>query len=74
MNKTQIQNKKFDILKEIRDKKKKEIDVAKKIEKICFWTWPYGHVWNIIQRSSAGMWTKKVCLVCKKCENNSRGW
>jgi len=49
----------------IRQQKRTPVEVAQhRKERICFWTWPFGHVWS--RTSVTGLGFKRVCVVCDK--------
>jgi len=64
MNKQEIQQKKKIVINEQKPMVKKELLEyleKRKIEKTCFWTWPWGHVWS----KRPGVHN---CLVCNIVE------
>lgn len=65
MNKREIRQKKKSIINEQKPEKElleQEYSEKRKIEKTCFWTWPWGHVWQ-----HTHLYCVK-CLVCGKRE------
>ena len=71
MDKDKIKYRKIEILNARKEKKLTQ----KQLERRCFWTWPFGHVWkeNTYTLMHLIVPESKTCLVCKKYEIYPRG-